>query len=452
MNIVQFLRILWARAFLIVICTVFTFVGGFVVTLVVQPRYEATSRVMLSILKPDPVTGEVANVMNLGPYIETQKELLRDYRVTGPVVDRLGWLSDPGLIAAYQARPATDTRDFRRWLAQRVADRTTAKLVSGTIFEITFNSPIPEEAKIGAEGLRQSFMEYTLASRRQDAARNAQWYSSQAEAARKSAEEAQLAKAAYERANGIVMQGDQAGSQQDLDSARLQALVGQAASAPTAALSAPVTVSSQSALQLAQIDATLAQNAEKLGPNHPQMQQLRAQRALVAKVVAEEQAAARAGPTNAALVGAISREVEQQKNRVIAQRDKIERLRQLQSEVDLRREQYKKTAERAAELGLEAGIADSGMNAIGVVVAPTKPAFPNKPLIIFGSLAMGGGLGLVLAVLVELLNRRIRGVEDLDISQGFSCLAVLAPPARRRGFLRRRTAESGPAVLVGAEA
>jgi uncharacterized protein involved in exopolysaccharide biosynthesis len=281
-------------------------------------------------------------------------------------------------------------------------------------------------------------MDYTLASRRQDATRSAQWFSTQAEAARKSAEEAQLAKAAYERANGIVMQGDQAGSQQDTESARLQALVGAAASAPAAVASTQTTVSSQSSLELAQIDAALAQNAEKLGPNHPQMQQLRAQRALVASVVAKEQAAARAGPSNTAMMGVIARELQDQKTRVISQRDKIERLRQLQSEVDLRREQYKKTAERAADLMLESGVADSGMSQIGVVVIPTKPAFPNKLLILGGALGLGAGLGLVLAVLVELLNRRVRGVEDLDFDGGLECLAVVgsAAPKTRTSSLQ----------------
>jgi len=438
MSIIQFLRILWARAPLIAACTIFTFLGGLVVTLVVQPRYEATARVMLNVLKPDPITGRAQNVAELGPFIDTQRELIKDYRVTAPVVAQLNWETDPQKIAQYQARPSADNRDFKRWLASLISDRTNAKFVAGSIFEITFTSPYPLEAKTGAEALRQSFMDYTLAARRQDAAKSAQWFSTQAEAARKSAEEAQLAKAAYERANGIVMQGDQAGTQQDTESARLQALVGAAASAPAAAASTAVTVSSASSLQLAQIDAALAQNAEKLGPNHPQMQQLRAQRALVASVVAKEQAAARAGPSNTAMMGVIARELQDQKTRVISQRDKIERLRQLQSEVDLRREQYKKTAERAADLMLESGVADSGMSQIGVVVTPTKPAFPNKLLILGGALGLGAGLGLVLAVLVELLNRRVRGVEDLDFGGGLECLAVVgsAAPKIRKSSLQ----------------
>ncbi|MGH6965959.1 MAG: Wzz/FepE/Etk N-terminal domain-containing protein, partial [Phenylobacterium sp.] len=176
MSIIQFLRILWARAPLIVACTVFTFLGGLVVTLVVQPRYEATARVMLNILRKDPLTGAAQNINDLGPFIDTQRELIKDFRVAGPVVTALNWETDPQKIAAYQSRPAADNRDFKHWLAQGISDRTNARFVSGTIFEISFSSPYPLEAKTGAEALRQSFMDYTLVAKRQDATKTAQWF------------------------------------------------------------------------------------------------------------------------------------------------------------------------------------------------------------------------------------------------------------------------------------
>lgn len=423
MGIIQFLRIIWARSLLIAACTVFTFLGALVVTLIVQPRYEAVSRVMLALLKPDPVTGNGIQTQTVGPYVETQRELVKDYQVTSPVVDALGWLTDPGRIAAYQKRPAADTRDFRRWLSQQVADRTSAKLASGTIFEITFQSNSPLEAKVGAETLRQAYMDYTLEARRQEATRSARFFQSQAQAARNLADTAELAKAAFERENGIVMQGDNASAMQDIDSTRLNALVSQAAVAPSAGQT--VTVSSQASLQLAAIDSEIAQNSAKLGPNHPEMLELKQRRALIAAVAAKEEAAAKAGNGNAAAVAALTQAVQEQKSRVVSQRDKVERLRQLQSEVELRREQYKKTAERAAELSLEAGVADSGLSPLGVVVTPSKPAFPNKPLILGGSFGLGGALGLVLALLVELLNRRVRGLEDMDLGGDFNCLAVI---------------------------
>src|ERR1700734_1835103 len=131
MSLTQFWRILWARKLLILVATVFCLTGGIVATLVVAPRWKAEANVYLNLLKPDPVTGEM-----LGPdarsYISTQIKLITDYSVTGLTVDRLGWLTDPQLIQQYQQRSSSDTRDFRRWLAQIIADHTEANVSDGS--------------------------------------------------------------------------------------------------------------------------------------------------------------------------------------------------------------------------------------------------------------------------------------------------------------------------------
>src|SRR6185312_4230926 len=177
-------------------------------------------------------------------------------------------------------------RDFRRWLAAQVAESISTAITSSTVLEITFKAANPVEAKVGAETLRESFMAASLATKQRDAAKLASWYNQQAEGLRKLADEAETRKAAYEKETGIVMQSNDT----DMDSGRLAALAGQLAipSQTTA-----VTASSSARLQLAQIDAQIAQVAKNLGPNHPEMQNLRAQRALVAQVVSQEDAAAR---------------------------------------------------------------------------------------------------------------------------------------------------------------
>ena len=421
MSIIQFLRILWSRAPIVGVVVVAILIGAFTVTKVAAPRYEATSRVMMGLLKPDTVTGQtLTNPKMIGPYISTQREIIHDYDVAGQAAEDLGWLADPRLIREYQSRPATDTRDFRRWLAQRVADRTSVNLSSGQVLEISFSSSNPVEAQVGAEALRKAYLNYSLSSRRAEAARSAAWWSQQAQNARAAAEKAELAKAEAERQFGIVMDG-----KTDMDSQRLQALASQAATSPAAA-AAVGSMSSAASLQLAQIDAQIAQLGQSLGPNHPQMQELRARRVTTAAVVAQEQSAARNALSGASTKAVLEGALREQTSRVISQRDKVERLRQLQSEVDLRRQQYEKTAARAGDLSIEAAATDTGMSPLGVVITPTKPKFPNKQLILGGSLAMGLGLGLALALIIELLNRRVRGVEDLENSLHMPCLAVIS--------------------------
>jgi len=428
MNIVQFLRILWARRILVIVAFAAAVLGALIVVTLVQPRYEATARVNIDLLKQDPVSGNAKDVRNAGAFFDAQQELIRDYSVTGQVVDKLGWLTDPGRIAAYQARPATDTRDFRRWLAAQVAEAISTTITSSTVLEISFRSPNPLEAKAGAVALREAYMAASLQQQQQDAAKLASWYNQQADLARQAADEAESRKAAYEKETGIVMQaGDM-----DMDSGRLAALSQMAM--PT---TATVGGGSASRLQLAQVDAQIAQMSKNLGPNHPDMVALRAQRASLAQVVAQEEAEARQITSGASGAAALSRVLQAEKSRVIGQRDKVERLRQLQADVDLRRDQYKKTAARGAELSLQASLTDPGLTPMGVVLAPTKPAFPNKPLMVGGAAALGIGLGLGLSLLLELLNRRVRGVEDLNLAPDVPCIGVVQSPRPKTSLIRR---------------
>ena len=431
MNIVQFLRIIWARRILVIVAFVASVLGAYVVATLVQPRYEAVARVNIDILKKDPVAGLNTDIRSAGVYFDAQQQMVKDYSVTGPVVDKLGWLSDPGLIREYQARPATDTRDFRLWLAQRVADRTSTEITASTVLEITFKSPYVLEAKAGAEALRDAYLNAALASKRQNAEKLAAWYNQQSEVARKAADEAESKKAAYEKETGIVMQAEG----QDMDSGRLAALAA-AQGVPNLNAGASAGLSS-SHIQLAQLDAQISQESKTLGPNHPQMQALMAQRAAIARAAAQEDAQARKIASGESGAAALSRVMQEEKARVIGQRDKVEKLRQLQSEVDLRRDQYKTTSARAAELALEASLTDPGLTPMGVVLPPTKPAFPNKPLMVGGAGALGIALGLGLALLLELLNRRVRGIEDLNLSSELKCIGVVRAPRPNISLIRR---------------
>lgn len=409
MSILQFFRIIWAYRIVIVAATVSCVLGAIIVVALVPPRYEANSRVLLNLLKPDPVTGQVIAGAATRAYIATQRELIKDYSVAGQVVDDLGWLSDPNLMAQYQNRGAGDERDFRRWASQRIIDGTEASVVEGSnILEITYKGNSPAAARAIADGVRKAYIDASLNFRRDEANRNADWYAQQAEKARTMLTAAEAAKTAYEKENGIVLGADN----RDVDSARLSALAAQAGTSPVVPLMSPGV--SQAALQLNQIDNAIAQASKTLGPNHPDLIQLRNQRVLVAQLAAQEQAASRAAAgAAAASAHALDRAVSAQKSRVIAQRDKVERLMQLQSEVDLRREQFNKTAGRSAELRQQAAVADTGLTPLGSAITPQKPVFPNKPLIIGGSIALGGAIGLLVALLLELINRRVRGVEDL---------------------------------------
>ena len=433
MHIIQFWRIFWAKRLLVVATTVFCLLGGIAVGKLLPPRYESHARVMLGLLKPDPVTGLSLSGSSMGAYVNTQIALISDFTVAGKVADAVGWNTDPGLIQAYQNRSKRDERDFQHWLAQRVIDRTKARLLDeSNILDISFSSSNPHDAQSVTEVLERAYIDTSVALHREDASRQAQWFDQQADIARAALTKAETDKTDYERANGVMMEDDK----QDLDSARLQMLTQQAA-VPNA--TAPPVQSSQAAIELAQLDAVIAQQTKILGPNHPDLIAMKAKRSALAAVAAKDEAAQRAA--YGAGARAINSALEHQKSQVIAQADKLEHLKQLQSEINLRREQFDKGTAAAAQARQQAAVEDNGLSILGHATTPSAPSFPNMALIIPGSAALGFLFGVLLAMLTEFLARRVRGVEDLNGFEDAPVLAVIpAPEAASRRKARKEAA------------
>jgi uncharacterized protein involved in exopolysaccharide biosynthesis len=114
MNFEQIFRLLWARRGLILIATFASLFAATIAGLVIPARYEAHARVILNVVKPDPVTGEVIASQFARAYVQTQSELIRDYRIAGKVVDILGWSSSPVLRIAVRTMFAIFVGGWRR--------------------------------------------------------------------------------------------------------------------------------------------------------------------------------------------------------------------------------------------------------------------------------------------------------------------------------------------------
>lgn len=420
MNVFQFLRILWAHRLVILTCVVVAFTSALAFVEVAKPTYEAQARVMLDVVKPDPVTGQVIATAFLKAYTKTQVELVKDNQIAARVVNDLGWANNPAIQQWYRSQKESSKLDFSHWAAQQVVDGTDAQLIEGSnILEIQYKSSSPFRAREVAEALRKAYIDSTLQGRRENARRNAEWYEEQAEKSKAALLQAEQAKADFERSSGIILQDNKV----DLESARLAALAGQGM-APTIMPAAGGT--SAAAAQLAQLDSDIIQASRTLGPNHPQLIEMKRRRELLAKQAADESSTSGAAAAAAASAArAAAGLLEEQKAKVVAQREKVEQLRLLADNVNLRQEQYNQSIQRAAQLRQEEQVAISGVTPLGAAVMPLKPEFPNKPLIIGGSIPGGLGLGLVIALLLEFVGRRIRGTDDMAQIIGAPVLAVI---------------------------
>lgn len=422
MSFEQFFRVLWGRRGLILASLAGLVLVGLLAIVLIPQKYESKSRVMLDVVKPDPVTGQVLNNSFARIFFGTQAQLVKDYRVTGRVVDVLGWQQDPARVAAYQGRPSSDTRDMRRYLADQIAEATDPKVIEGSnILEITYTAGDAEGARRGADALRDAYIEESLELKQEKARQSAEWFDGQAGKIRDQLAAAESRKTKFERENNIVLQdGDT-----DTDTARLRALSVAGLGGSAGVVTPPP---SQSTLQLAQVDAQIAQASELLGPNHPELQALKRQRAAIAQNAEKERSAALAA-ARAAAGPSIAGEVAAQRQRVIGQRDKLEALQRLNADVQVLRDQYVKTAARGADLRQEADSTDTNVTLLGNAVTPDDPVSPKVWLILIGSVVGGLVLGVGGALLLELMNRRVRSVDDLRVS-GVPVVVVLSGEPR----------------------
>lgn len=422
MNFEQIFRLLWARRALILIATCACIFAATIAGLVIPARYEAHARVILNVVKPDPVTGEIIASQFARAYVQTQSELIRDYRIAGKVVDILGWSSSPELADQYANRRSDDVRDFRRWMAQIVIDNTKAELVTGSnILDISYTAPSPQAASAVAEAVRRAYVEQAVAFRREDAAADAEWFRNQAAKLKEELTAAESRKTEFERANGIVLDDQDV----DQDVRRLTALA-QTSMAPSGP-SISVGATNPAAIQIAQLDAAISTAERTLGPNNPQLLDMKRQRAALAASAAAPVVATEAGGPS------IGSQYSAQLDRVLAKRGKSDEARRIAVEVAVLRDQYQKASTRVAELQQQADSVESGLTLLGAATAPDKPKFPNWPLIFFGSLGLGLILGVLAAILAELLARRVRCAADLRFDD-LPILGEMAIPTKRGDF------------------
>lgn len=430
MTPVQLLRMLRARSWLIVMLAVAGALAGAVAAKWMPSRYEARSRVVVDMLKADPVTGEALPPRTLETFLAAQVELVRDPRVTRRVVDHFGWTQSPVLRAAHQRAVRAGTRlSLREWLAEDVSQRTRATLIRNSpLLEIAYSSTVPETARRGADAVRDAFIAEALDSKRRDAAHNAVWFADRVEALKSRLAAAEQRKADFERANNIVLQDDNV----DAESSKLRALASSAPAAPAPAAGPAIAPSST---QLAQVDAQLAAARQSMGRNHPQIMALQQQRAALAAAVHRELAASRTA-SRASASGSAQADLGAQTRKVLAQRGLVDEARRLAGDVAVLREQVAKTMQRAADFELQAQSTEAGFSKLGAAAVPRAPVTPSRWLLVLAGLATGAVAGSAAAVLIEVLQRRIRGAEDLSAA-GVPVIGMLPRGSHRRPWPHR---------------
>src|SRR5688572_32962236 len=102
MSIAQFLRIVWARKWLVLASLVLVSAAGTLVTLFVLSKQYVAQASMVVEIRVDPMIGVMAPGMAAPAYLATQVEVLKSDRVAMRVVKMLGVERSPAAVRQWR--------------------------------------------------------------------------------------------------------------------------------------------------------------------------------------------------------------------------------------------------------------------------------------------------------------------------------------------------------------
>ena len=192
--------------------------------------------------------------------------------------------------------------------------------------------------------------------------------------------------------------------------------------------------------QQASLHQELAQMSEEYGPRHPQVLNAQARlrdadRAIKSEVEKLVHSARNDAAVAAAREGVLTASLNALRSRNGRQSASEVKLRALEREAESSRTLLETFLARAKETAAQSTHALPDARIISRATAPFSPSYPNRQLLMVIAGAASLGAGLLLALLLEGMDRTVRTRSDLDSLLGIGALAalpLLGPTWRRR--------------------
>ncbi len=458
MTFQQFVLILKARWKVILAIFSVVVATTLILSLILPKQYTASTSVLIDMKSADPIYGAMMQAQLLPGYMATQVDIITSDRVAQRVVRMLGVDKNPDAIAQWQ-----DEGEGKGTVVTFFADLLQKKLDvkpsrESSVINIGFTGTDPTFAATVANAFARAYMDTNLELKVEPAKEFASWFGDRAKQLRDNLEAAQARLSAYQREKGIVATDDRL----DVENARyaelssqLTAIQAQRADSSSRQRQAsgrmdtsPDVINSPVIQQLradvARQEAKLKEMAGQLGQNHPQYQRSQAElETLKSKLDTEmRQVASSVGTSNVVnqqRENDLRLALEAQKKKVLELRAQRDEAAVLLKDVETAQRAYDLVTQRLSQTSLESQTQQTNI----VVLTPADPPIKHSsPRILLNTVLacfLGGLLGVGVALLLELTNRRIRSAEDLFEALGVPVFAVLEPdlPARQPRFRRK---------------
>lgn len=430
MTIQQFLLILKARYKLALLVLISTVVLTVTVSLLMSKQYTASAALVVDVKSPDPVSGLMLQGMMAPGYMATQIDIINSDRVAKAVV-RLLRLDESAAIRQQWQADAQGKGQLSDWLASLLQQKLDVKPArESNVININYSGTDPDFAAAVANAFSQAYIDVNLDLRLAPARQYAAFFDEQTKAAREKLELAQRAMSTYQQENGITS----ADEKMDFETARLNEtssqLTGvqgqttdsqskrQNVKADTVAEVMQSPLVNGLKADIARLEAKLAESNVNLGKNHPQTQRSESELATLKNQLDAETRKISSSIETTYQVGKqrerqLQGALANQKSRVLVLNKQRDQLNVMRRDIESAQRTFEMLSQRASQTNIESRANQTNISVLNAAVAPTDPSKPRVLLNALVSVILGTLLGIGMALLMELSNRRVRSVEDL---------------------------------------
>jgi len=454
MNGALFLAALRARrALFFAVVSVTVFVAT-TVSLLLPKSYRATASLVVD-RRNEQSIGDALNVLGsanerLG-YIQTQVDVIKSGKVARRVVAEHDLAAQPEVQAEFEANDEQEG-SIEEWLAQRLLRYLDVETSQSSVIAVSFVDKSPTRAAEISNAFGKAYMDTVLELQVEPARRAADWFDTQLKTLRADLERAQGRLHDYQRAHGIVTPEGDLDIEQERLSQLSQQLVrteqetmvlrGRERQARDAIKDAtlleqlPEIASNEQVRRLKGDllagEARLEVLATQYGPNYPEYRRqvtenaARRQRLTgeTAKIVASIEAERRQSEVRE---GEIRAAIDAQRARLLEFKEGRDDLGVLAGDVKTAQSAYETAMQRFVVTQVDGRASQSNVALLSAAVVPTRVYRPNTRLNIALSLVVGALLGIGVVIALELGDRRVRTIADLDWGADVPLLGTLSP-------------------------
>lgn len=441
MNLQQLILILKARYKVALFTLIVIVAATLAISLLISPRYTAKTSIVVDIHTPDPLLGTILAGPNTS-YLPTQVDIINSDRTALRAIQILQ-LDKNRAVRDKWEEDTGGRGKLESWLAAVLLNNLKVKpATDSNVINISYTSADPQFSSAVANAFAQAYMETTVALKAEPAKEYAKWFNEQGKGLRDNLEKAQAKLAAYQKKQGIVVTDERV----DTEMAKLSELSAQltavealstdARSKSTAgSIDTLPEVMNSSLIQnlkadISRLEGKLHDASGNLGKNHPQYKSMEAElSALKQSLRNETQRIASSYGTNVDVshdrAGLLKQLIAAQKQKIFELQTQRDQAKVLEAEVATAQKSYDSVAQQFTQTSLEGKTTQTNVSVLSPAEPPLEPTAPLPVLYTLIAAVLGTFLGIGMAFLMEMLDRRIRTIEDVEIGMGLPVLAVI---------------------------